>query len=96
MRMSAYDRWATQGPPDAEDDPDLITEAWMLCDRLWMAAIDVTAAHERRCERIIKRAEARLQRREFAELDKDLRGCDECGSGHTIQTCPAIRKELFR
>ncbi len=94
--MSEYDRWATAGPPDWDDEPDLITEAWTLCQRLWMASIDVTAAHERRCERILKRAEARLQRREFAEIGKDVRGCDECGLGHTIQACPAIREELFR
>lgn len=27
--------------------------------------------------------------------DCDVRGCDDCGIGHTIQKCPAIRKELF-
>lgn len=50
------------------DAPDLITEAATLCDRLWMAMTDVTEMTERRIDRILKRAEARLQQRECAEL----------------------------
>lgn len=52
--------------------PDLIVEAAALCERLWMASVDVTEMGERRIDRILKRAEARLLRREFAELDRAL------------------------
>lgn len=51
-------------------EPDLITEAASLCDRLFTA---MTAAREQRVDRILKRAEARLQRREFAELNQACR-----------------------
>lgn len=48
-----------------ENDP--IAQAARLCERLWMAGI----GREARVARILKRAEARLQRREF----KELNGC---------------------
>lgn len=31
-----------------------------------------------------------------AGTGKDLRGCRECGTGHGVQDCPEIRRELMR
>lgn len=72
---------------------DPITEAWMLCERLW-ASVDVTEIGERRIDRILVRARARLQRREFAELDTAQCVdcvCPFCRQAAHAKMCPAIR-----
>ncbi len=131
--MSAYDRWATQGPPDEDDmnyygnstlglDADDNAPTHILACRFCPAQIDyygdetpdddwhiVLGAYEQavcHCGAIYSEGdwlEVIDEDRVTAYFDGLLAahdslcvGCPDCGLGHDIQGCPAIRKELMR
>ena len=103
--MSAYDRWATQGPPEWDDElayleheareqgeADVLEE--MLergaCLECYGTGYLLTGWQACGLSPIFGECP------ECAGTGKDVRGCDECHTEHDIQKCPEIRKELFR
>ena len=97
MRMSAYDRWATQGPPDVEDEE---LEYWRLRRRgEELQEIELAKGPQNGglCWCITWYEQGFTGAcPDCRSTGNDLRGCDECHTEHDIRKCPEIRKELFR
>ena len=101
--MSAYDRWATQGPPDElaylEHEAREQGEADVM-ESLTAQGLCQECGGDGRFFNMFQTGDSAGGWADTCDAcagtGKDVHGCDECGSGHHVQQCPAIRKELFR